>query len=363
MPIVHTEALTKIYGVASHPITALDEVDLAVEEGEFLAIMGPSGSGKSTLLYLLGGLDRPTSGTVWLRESDLSMLNDDALSRLRRTSLGFVFQFFNLVPVLSARENVALPLILDGVLRPDALRRADDALVRVGLADRGAHRPAELSGGEQQRVALARALVAEPALLLLDEPLSNLDAKLRESMRFEIKDVQRRLGITVIYVTHDQAEAMVMSDRIIVMDKGYVQQTGSPREIYETPANRFVADFIGLINFMEGSLVAMEGPDGVVALNDIPGPVHLKGRLHTSMKTGDRVVLAVRPEAITVLDQPAPGAVPGRLLRKIYLGNEMDYRVALGPLEVRATGPAASDGLAEGSPVWLSFSRVVVMPF
>jgi len=182
-------------------------------------------------------------------------------------------------------------------------------------------------------------------------------------MRFEIKDVQRRLGITVIYVTHDQAEAMVMSDRIIVMDKGYVQQTGSPREIYETPANRFVADFIGLINFMEGSLVAMEGPDGVVALNDIPGPVHLKGRLHTSMKTGDRVVLAVRPEAITVLDQPAPGAVPGRLLRKIYLGNEMDYRVALGPLEVRATGPAASDGLAEGSPVWLSFSRVVVMPF
>jgi len=203
MPIVHTEALTKIYGVASHPITALDEVDLAVEEGEFLAIMGPSGSGKSTLLYLLGGLDRPTSGTVWLRESDLSMLNDDALSRLRRTSLGFVFQFFNLVPVLSARENVALPLILDGVRRPDALRRADDALARVGLADRGAHRPAELSGGEQQRVALARALVAQPAVVLADEPTGNLDSKTSDEIMNVFERLNHEDGISIVMVTHE----------------------------------------------------------------------------------------------------------------------------------------------------------------
>ena len=223
--------------------------------------------------------------------------------------------------------------------------------------------PSQLSGGQQQRVALARALVAEPSLLLLDEPLSNLDAKLRESMRFEIKDVQRRLGITVIYVTHDQAEAMVMSDRIIVMDKGYVQQTGRPKDIYEFPANRFVADFIGLINFLEGTLVSVEGSEGVVALTDVPGPVHLKGRLHSEMKTGERVVLAARPESITVSGQPAPGAIPGRLARKIYLGNEMDYRVALGPQEVRATGPAAADDLADGSDVWMTFTRVLAMPF
>jgi ABC-type Fe3+/spermidine/putrescine transport system ATPase subunit len=164
-------------------------------------------------------------------------------------------------------------------------------------------------------------------------------------------------------VTHDQAEAMVMSDRIIVMDKGYVQQTGRPKDIYEFPANRFVADFIGLINFLEGTLVAVEGSEGVVALTDVQGPVHLKGRLHSEMKTGERVVLAARPESITVSSQPEPGAIPGRLVRKIYLGNEMDYRVALGPQEVRATGPAAADDLADGSDVWMTFTRVLAMPF
>lgn len=157
MSILHTESLTKVYGAANQPIYALHDLNLAVEAGEFLAIMGPSGSGKSTLLYHLGGLDRPTSGKVWLRDSDVFALNDDALSRLRRTELGFVFQFFNLIPVLSARENVAIPLILDGVSRPEALKRADQGLAQVGLADRGSHRPSELSGGQQQRAALARA--------------------------------------------------------------------------------------------------------------------------------------------------------------------------------------------------------------
>ncbi|MFN8452203.1 MAG: ATP-binding cassette domain-containing protein [Anaerolineae bacterium] len=157
MSIVHTESLTKVYGAAAQPVYALNAVDLAVEEGEFLAVMGPSGSGKSTLLYLIGGLDRPSSGKVWLRDSAINELNDDALSRLRRESLGFVFQFFNLIPVLTARENVAMPLILDGVPRADALKQADEALSRVGLSDRGAHRPSELSGGQQQGGIGARA--------------------------------------------------------------------------------------------------------------------------------------------------------------------------------------------------------------
>jgi putative ABC transport system ATP-binding protein len=176
MSILHTESLAKVYGSDGQRIAALHEVNLIVEEGEFLAIMGPSGSGKSTLLYLLGGLDRPTSGKVWLRDADLSALNDDDLSRVRRTELGFVFQFFNLIPVLTARENVAIPLILDGVPRRESLKQADEVLARVGLADRSTHRPSELSGGQQQRVALARALVTTPAVILADEPTGNLDS-------------------------------------------------------------------------------------------------------------------------------------------------------------------------------------------
>ncbi len=221
MSIVRTEALTKVYGTGSQPIVALDSVNLAVEEGEFLAIMGPSGSGKSTLLYLLGGLDRPTSGKVFLRDTDLSTLSDDALSRLRRTSLGFVFQFFNLVPVLSARENVAIPLILDGIARSEALRRADEALARVGLAKRGAHRPSELSGGEQQRAALARALVAQPAVILADEPTGNLDSRSSDEMVQMLRHTVDQWNQTTVLVTHDPRVA-AYADRIVFLKDGRI---------------------------------------------------------------------------------------------------------------------------------------------
>jgi putative ABC transport system ATP-binding protein len=221
MSIVHTELLTKIYGTATQPIYALNEVSLAVEEGEFLAIMGPSGSGKSTLLYLLGGLDRPTSGKVWLRDADISTLDDDALSRLRRTALGFVFQFFNLVPVLTAQENVAIPLILDGVPRPEALKRADEALSRVGLAERGSHRPAELSGGEQQRAALARALVAQPAVVLADEPTGNLDSRSSDQMVQMLRQTVDGWNQTIILVTHDPRVA-AYADRIVFLKDGRI---------------------------------------------------------------------------------------------------------------------------------------------
>ncbi|HMM27225.1 MAG: ABC transporter ATP-binding protein [Chloroflexota bacterium] len=221
MSIARTEALTKVYGAVSQPIYALNDVNLMVEEGEFLAIMGPSGSGKSTLLYLLGGLDRPTSGTVYLRDTDLSTLDDNALSRLRRQSLGFVFQFFNLVPVLSAQENVAIPLILDGVPRAGALKRASDALARVGLADRATHRPSELSGGEQQRVALARALVAQPAVILADEPTGNLDSRSSDEMVQTLRETVDAWGQTLILVTHDPRVA-AYADRIVFLKDGKI---------------------------------------------------------------------------------------------------------------------------------------------
>ncbi len=221
MSIVTVEQLTKVYGAADHPIYALDHVSLGVDQGEFVAIMGPSGSGKSTLLYLIGGLDKPSSGRVLLRDADMSTMNDDALSKLRRKSLGFVFQFFNLIPVLSAQENVAMPLILDGVPRPDALKRADEALSRVGLADRGSHRPVELSGGQQQRAALARALVTKPDVILADEPTGNLDSRSSDEVVQMLRQTVDQLGQTMILVTHDPRVA-AFADRIVFLKDGKI---------------------------------------------------------------------------------------------------------------------------------------------
>ena len=221
MSLIHTEALTKVYGSKDQSIYALNAVNLAVEEGEFLAIMGPSGSGKSTLLYLLGGLDRPTTGKIWLRNADMSVLNDDALSRVRRESLGFVFQFFNLIPVLSARENVAMPLILDGVGRAEALKRADEVLAQVGLAERGSHRPSELSGGQQQRAALARALIARPAVILADEPTGNLDSRASDEVVQMLRQTVDQQKQTMILVTHDPRVA-AHADRIVFLKDGKI---------------------------------------------------------------------------------------------------------------------------------------------
>jgi putative ABC transport system ATP-binding protein len=221
MPILHTDSLTKVYGDSTQPIHAVDNVNLAVEEGEFLAIMGPSGSGKSTLLYLLGGLDKPSSGGVWLRDANMSTLKDDDLSRLRRESLGFVFQFFNLIPVLTAQENVAMPLILDGRPRAEALQRAGESLARVGMGDRGSHRPSELSGGQQQRAALARALVTKPAVILADEPTGNLDSRSSDEVVQMLRKAVDEWGQTLILVTHDPRVA-AHADRIIFLKDGKI---------------------------------------------------------------------------------------------------------------------------------------------
>ncbi len=221
MSVVRTESLTKTYGETKQPVRALTNVNLTIEDGEFVAVMGPSGSGKSTLLYLMGGLELPTSGTVFLRDENLSTLNDESLSRVRRTRMGFVFQFYNLIPILTARENVAMPLILDGVSRPDALTRADAALADVGIADRGTHRPAELSGGQQQRVALARALVINPALILGDEPTGNLDSRAGDEVVQLLRRAADDWKRTVVIVTHDPRIA-AYADRIIFLKDGQI---------------------------------------------------------------------------------------------------------------------------------------------
>jgi putative ABC transport system ATP-binding protein len=221
MSILKTESLTKKYGSESQPIYAVRDLNMSVEAGEFVAIMGPSGSGKSTALYLMGGLDHPTSGHVWLRNQDITTMNDDALSKVRRESIGFVFQFFNLIPVLTAVENVAMPLILDGVPRPQALERAQSVLKQVDLANRASHRPAELSGGQQQRAAIARALASKPAIILADEPTGNLDSRSSD----EVVNVLRRtvddFGQTLVLVTHDPRVA-AHADRIVFLKDGSI---------------------------------------------------------------------------------------------------------------------------------------------
>ena len=221
MPIIRTENLTKVYGAGNTAVTALRQVNLAIDAGELVAVMGPSGCGKSTLLHLIGGLDRATEGKVWIDSRDLSQLDDTQLTELRRRSIGFVFQFFNLIPVLDAVENSALPLILDGAKVEDARARAAGWLTDIGLADRLHNRPDQLSGGEQQRVAIARALVAEPMLVLADEPTGNLDTRASDEIAALLRRVADEWGRAVLMVTHDPRIA-AYADRIIFLKDGRI---------------------------------------------------------------------------------------------------------------------------------------------
>lgn len=221
MKIVQTENLTRIYGSGETAVTALDHVNLSVNEGEFLAVMGPSGCGKSTLLHLIGGLDRPTEGRVLLAGQDLTQMDDDSLTLLRRRKIGFVFQFFNLIPVLTALENVALPLLLDGMPAKEARQRAVEWLERMGLGERLHHRPDQLSAGQQQRVAIARAMVTEPALILADEPTGNLDTRAGDDIANLLRQTVNQWGRTVLMVTHDPRIA-AYADRIIFLKDGRI---------------------------------------------------------------------------------------------------------------------------------------------
>jgi putative ABC transport system ATP-binding protein len=236
MSIVKTERLTKVYGKGVTAVTALNNLNLEIQPGEFVAVMGPSGCGKSTLLHLVGGLDRPSSGQVLVDGQELSGLNDDKLTRIRRRQIGFVFQFFNLIPVLSATDNAALPLILDGVKQGEARQKAESWLARLGLSDRLAHRPDQLSGGQQQRVAIARALVAEPALVLADEPTGNLDSRSADEIATLLRQISDEWNRTILMVTHDPRIA-AHANRIVflkdgtIVDETLLSSNGSDEEM------------------------------------------------------------------------------------------------------------------------------------
>ena len=314
MSDLRLQGITKRYGA----VTAVDGVDLEVRDGEFLTLLGPSGCGKTTTLGLIAGFFPPSAGEIYLKGKPVA-----GLPPFKR-DIGVVFQDYALFPHMTAGENVAFGLRMRGVERAEMDARVKEALELVQLRGLSERRPLELSGGQRQRVALARALVIRPAVLLLDEPLSNLDLKLREEMRVEIAGIQRRLGITTVFVTHDQGEALVMSDRIAVMNAGRIEQLGRPSEIYEKPATRFVAEFIGRMNFFT---------------------------------EGDAAV-AIRPERAR-LTRDKPGAAfarPGTVKNVLYLGATLEYHLDLGGEKalVEAPNDGGAPAFRAGDVVWFS---------
>lgn len=309
------------------PVRAVDQVTMDIYDGEFFAMLGPSGCGKTTTLRLIAGFEQPSSGQVII--DGVAMQGIPPYHRPVNT----VFQDYALFPHMSVIQNVMFGLEMAGVTKKEATKRAQEALEMVHLPHTAQRKPRELSGGQQQRVALARALVNHPSVLLLDEPLGALDLKLRREMQIELKTMQQELGITFVFVTHDQEEAMTMANRIAVMDGGHVLQIGRPEEIYETPANRFVADFIGETNFLTGKLAARNGTSGTVQLDDDTRIEALLG--DEPVSEGSEVIVAIRPERImlkpfdTADKTDELSIVTGQIQMIYYIGTDTRYIVRL----------------------------------
>jgi len=330
--------VAKRYGA----VTVVSDVSFTVEAGTLVTLLGPSGCGKTTTLRMIAGLELPSDGRVLIGGRDVT-----SLSATER-DVSMVFQSYALFPHMSVLDNVCYGLRRSGVGKAQANDRARDGLRQVGLEDLGHRQPSELSGGQQQRVAVARALVLKPSVLLFDEPLSNLDARLRRQMREEIRDLQRTLGLTVVYVTHDQQEAMAVSDRIIVMNAGRIEQQGSPRELYERPATPFLARFMGESTPARGTVRRLDAARVRVRL----------GECEIEVADGEaadgEATVAIRPEAITVERAPGPaGALAGAIAKASYLGTHMEYSIdtAAGPLF--ATCPRVERPLSAGDKVAL----------
>jgi iron(III) transport system ATP-binding protein len=341
-------------------VLAVNDVSLDVEDGAFFTMLGPSGCGKTTTLRCVAGLETPDSGDIEVGDRVFFSSRRKVRAPANERGLGMVFQSYAIWPHMNVLDNVAFPLSVAPRrtrLRKKEMRARVERVLAVVHLDHLADRPAtDLSGGQQQRLALARALVMEPPLLLLDEPLSNLDAKLREEMRFELKRLQREIGITAVYVTHDQAEALGMSNVIAVMNDGVVQQVGRPREIYEHPRSRFVADFIGTSNFIDGVVERKDDGDHYVVETRYG---KLTAASTARFATGTLVVIAARPEQIDiVVDAGTNGAGPncwrGTVGNRAFMGEAVDHLVTVGDRDIRVrSNPSVS--IAPGTDVKISF--------
>lgn len=317
-------------------VKVVDNVNLEIKKGELFTFLGPSGCGKTTILRMIAGFYYPDEGAIFFGDQDVTYLPAN------RRNTGMVFQSYALFPHLSVEENVAFGLKVRKVPSEEQRKLVKKALEMVKLSGYEKRRIDQLSGGQQQRVALARALVIKPTILLLDEPLSNLDAKLREETRWEIRKLQQELGITTIYVTHDQSEAMAMSDRVAVIEGGKVQQVGTPEEIYFRPANRFVASFIGKTNFLEGTVEEVGRDATTVKIGgEMRFSVDIKNHQDGyTPRPGDRVTVSIRPEAVEIVENPGENVIKGRVVLAEFTGATMDYEVETesGILNVSAPG-------------------------
>ncbi len=322
--------------------TALDGVSVTIHEGEFFTLLGPSGCGKTTLLRMIAGFNSIEGGDFYFGDR---RINDVPA---HKRDIGMVFQNYAIFPHLTVAENVAYGLKARKVAKPEIRQRVQEALELVQIADLAERKPSDLSGGQQQRVALARAFVVEPSVLLMDEPLSNLDAKLRVQMRTVIKKLQRRLGITTIYVTHDQEEALAVSDRIAVMRSGHIMQIGTPQQVYAHPENPFVAGFIGVSNFLD-CVVSASGEDAEVRVEDA-ATIHMKLRRPFSGKA----TLSARPEQLFFTDK----GLPGKILFSTFLGDFIEYEIELDDGRTLTVNEYTKDAVKlheDGETVHLSF--------
>lgn len=354
--------LSKEFGAGRNNVLAVDSVNLAVRKGELVTLLGPSGCGKTTTLRMISGFQLPSAGEIFIDGEKMNWVPPN------RRPTAMVFQNYALFPHLSVFDNISYGLRVRHEHRSDIRRKTTEVMNLVGLGGMDRRSPAQLSGGQQQRVSLARSLVMEPKVLLLDEPLSNLDAKLRVSTRMEIRKLQQRVGITTVYVTHDQEEAMTLSDRVVIMLGGRIQQVGPPREIYARPANRFVAGFIGKANFIETRVIAAgESADGGSWAS-----VRVAGR-QTKVQTpqrrfsqDERVVLVVRPESV-VVESPGQDKIAATVTESVYLGSEVLYGVKIGEetLSAEQADPEEREVFEVGAPVGVTLRvrNLHLLPF
>ena len=349
--------ITKVFppGRTGSEVIAVHNVNLDIQKGELVTLLGPSGCGKTTTLRMIAGFEFPTTGSIILDGQPINALPP------HKRDMSMVFQSYAIFPHLNVFENIAYGLHVHRVPRPEVQQRVEKVLDLVHLEGYGDRAPTQLSGGQQQRVALARALVMEPKVLLMDEPLSNLDAKLREEMRTEIRRIQKELNITSVYVTHDQIEAMTLSDRIVVMNQGIIEQIGTPVEIYRFPNSRFVADFIGRANFVPGAVVQQRGASLVVAA--LGETVELANITRT-FQPQQAVTLIIRPEMIRI--KKSGESFRGLIRRAVYLGDVIEYDVEVSGqlLTGLETDPHVLDLFPEGEPVTVGFAQdcIQVLP-
>jgi iron(III) transport system ATP-binding protein len=337
-------------------VVAVNDSSFQVAPGELVTLLGPSGCGKTTTLRMVAGFEIPSSGRILIGDEDVTNL----VPNKRDTAT--VFQSYGLFPHMNVADNVAYGLKIRKMSKADIERKVKESLALVGLSDLADRAPGKLSGGQQQRVALARSLIVEPSVLLLDEPLSNLDALLREQMRVEIRKIQRSLGITAIYVTHDRVEAMSLSDRVIVMKDGVIQQIGSPSEIYENPASKFVAGFVGKVAFFP---VEVDGGSQGAWDCSLKGAKLKLERAAEGVAAGKKAVIMARPESLR-LAEPGEGFVGGKVKMNVYLGNSVESFVDTdyGEVLVQIDDPTSKRVFPEGAPISIKFQpeRIRLLP-